>query len=69
MHPGDPVPRAAALQCCSLGRSTFGYGGDVTAGPATACLHPYPVHRDGDTLTVVLAAPGTGTPDPSGKDI
>ena len=30
----DPVPGAGTVQCCSMGRATYGYDGEVLRGPA-----------------------------------
>jgi nitrite reductase/ring-hydroxylating ferredoxin subunit len=30
----DPVPGSRTVQCCSVGRSTYGYDGEVLYGPA-----------------------------------
>ena len=57
----DPVPNTFTLQCCSVGKSTYDYDGELLSGPAHGCVHPYPVRRDGGTLVVDLAPPAAST--------
>lgn len=50
----DPVPGAAQLECCSVGKSTWDYEGRRVAGSATEELKVFPAEREGDTLRVEL---------------
>ena len=41
----DPGEDVSTLQCCSLSKSTFDYGGNVISGPATESLQALPVEN------------------------
>lgn len=41
-----------ALQCCSVSKSAFTFGGSVIAGPAGASLKRFTVEQKGDTLQI-----------------
>jgi nitrite reductase/ring-hydroxylating ferredoxin subunit len=48
----DPCMGGPAVQCCSVGRSTFDYEGKILSGPAKSSIHPYPVRVEGETLLI-----------------
>jgi nitrite reductase/ring-hydroxylating ferredoxin subunit len=50
----DPVPGTATVQCCSVGKSTYGHDGRKIYGPAPRGIRTYPTHLDGDNLTVTV---------------
>lgn len=51
----DPVPGTAAVQCCSVGKSTYGPDGKRIYGPAPKDIRTCPAHVQGDKLTVTLS--------------
>jgi nitrite reductase/ring-hydroxylating ferredoxin subunit len=51
----DPMPGEPMLQCCSLGKSTFDYGGKVLFGSDTTPIHPLALRREKDRLVVDLS--------------
>lgn len=42
----DPVPGTDTLQCCSLGKSTFGYDGKPQFGPGKDSIRVFHVEQD-----------------------
>ncbi len=48
----DPLPGQEAIQCCSVGKSTFDYAGRKMSGPAKGGLTALPLDRQGATLVV-----------------
>ncbi len=50
----DPKPEGDSLECCSVSKSTFHFGGEVISGPAGEPLKAFPVKREGDTLQISL---------------
>lgn len=57
MHAGrrlDPVPGAHTVQCCSVGKATYSYTGDVLRGNVKGPVKIYPVARDGDRLVIEI---------------
>jgi nitrite reductase/ring-hydroxylating ferredoxin subunit len=50
----DPVAGGAAVQCCSLFRSTFDYAGNVMSGPAKESLRQYRVETKKCKMIVLL---------------
>lgn len=50
----DPVPGADTLCCCSMGKSTFNYAGEVVEGPATSKVMTYPVEQMNGKLIVYV---------------
>jgi nitrite reductase/ring-hydroxylating ferredoxin subunit len=51
----DPVPGEGAVQCCSLGKSTFDYEGKVLHGPAKAAITPLAVASESDKLVIAVS--------------
>jgi nitrite reductase/ring-hydroxylating ferredoxin subunit len=58
----DPTAGGLALQCCSLGRSTYDVDGTPTSGPAKRPIQVYPVSVEGATLTISLRDDGGRQP-------
>lgn len=50
----DPLPGRPQVQCCSVGKSTFEYGGTQVAGPAKGDLTVYPVESRNGTIFITL---------------
>ena len=50
----DPVPSAATVQCCSIGKSTFDYSGKLLVGSAKSDMTTYPVEIKDGRLVVSL---------------
>lgn len=50
----DPVPGENAIQCCSLGKSTFDYDGHVLEGSAKEDVIVYPLVNENGKLKVDL---------------
>lgn len=50
----DPVPESNTIQCCSVGKSTYSYEGQVLAGPAQKPVVPFPVRRVDSLLEITL---------------
>jgi nitrite reductase/ring-hydroxylating ferredoxin subunit len=50
----DPVPGASTVQCCSVGRSTYDYDGNILRGSAKENIKPFPVQLDDRKLTVTI---------------
>jgi nitrite reductase/ring-hydroxylating ferredoxin subunit len=48
----DPVPGTDTVQCCSVGKSTYGLDGTRLYGPAPATIRVYPVRVEGDLVVV-----------------
>jgi nitrite reductase/ring-hydroxylating ferredoxin subunit len=51
----DPVPGAHTVQCCSVGKTTFGYQGQVLAGAGKEGIPFYPVQVQDGKVTVTVA--------------
>ena len=50
----DPVPGREAVQCCSMGKSTFGFDGAILSGPATKPVRTFPVRVTDSTLSITV---------------
>ena len=50
----DPVPETDTVQCCSIGKSTFGYDGKVLKGSAKDKISVYPVNLTEGKLIIDL---------------
>lgn len=50
----DPVPTKQQVQCCSMGKSTFDYGGKKVSGPAKGDLDTYTVTIENSKLSITL---------------
>jgi Rieske Fe-S protein len=50
----DPDPAGGSLQCCSIGKSTYNYQGEVVRGPAPNQLPRFNVAVEEDKLIVTL---------------
>jgi len=50
----DPVSGENQVQCCSLGKSTYGLDGTLISGPAEEGIAAFKVKRDRQMLTIVL---------------
>jgi nitrite reductase/ring-hydroxylating ferredoxin subunit len=50
----DPVPGTQTVQCCSVNKTTYDYGGEVLFGPAKAPLDVRPVEIQDGRLIVKL---------------
>jgi len=50
----DPVPGAFTIQCCSVGKTTFDYQGNMLAGSGKGPLTTYRVESSEDELTIWL---------------
>ena len=52
----DPVPGRDAIQCCTLGRSSYDLSGTRISGPAKHGLTTFPVAQAEGTLRIDLSA-------------
>ena len=50
----DPVPGAEQVQCCSVGKSTYDYEGNVVSGMAGGDVRTYPVTLEDGKLVITL---------------
>ncbi len=50
----DPVPGTDTVQCCSVGKSTFDFGGLKLSGAAQADIKTYAVTKKDNILTVLV---------------
>ena len=50
----DPVPGSGAVQCCSVGKSTYTYHGKKIYGPPTGTIKTFKVEVEGERLVVFL---------------
>jgi nitrite reductase/ring-hydroxylating ferredoxin subunit len=50
----DPVPGAGTVQCCSIGKSTFDYSGNLLAGSAKSNVTVFPTEVKDGKLEVSL---------------
>lgn len=50
----DPIPGKQKVQCCSIGKSTFDFGGKVVSGTAKGDVHTYPVILEEDRLVITV---------------
>lgn len=50
----DPVPDASTVQCCSVGKSTFDYDGNVVKAAKKDSIRVYAVKAENGRLTVEL---------------
>ena len=50
----DPLPGQTELECCSVNKSRFGYGGDKLNGPAKGAVTVFPVDRVDGKIVVAL---------------
>ncbi len=48
----DPVPGGQAVQCCSLGKSTFDYKGNLKSGAARDPLTPFTLVKEGNKIII-----------------
>ncbi|MBW1783379.1 MAG: Rieske 2Fe-2S domain-containing protein [Deltaproteobacteria bacterium] len=48
----DPVPGTEHVQCCSIGRSTYNYSGNVLSGPAKGPIDTCAVHIEDGKLVI-----------------
>lgn len=48
----DPLPDQAALQCCSVSKSTFDEKGEYISGPVEKALTPFEVTHTADHLEI-----------------
>ncbi len=51
----DPVPGTTTVQCCSVGKSTYDYGGERLSGSAKGPITPFKVELKGEQVIVILA--------------
>jgi len=51
----DPLPGQPLVQCCSIGKSTFDYTGDIVSGSAKEPIKSFPVEKQNGTLIIDLA--------------
>ena len=51
----DPVPGAFTVQCCSIGKSTFDYEGNLLAGSAKESIAPLAVEQTEGKLRIKLS--------------
>lgn len=51
----DVIAGSNTIECCSVSKSTFTYGGQPVGGAAKKPVKSYPVSQDGDVLTVNLS--------------
>jgi len=55
MHMGrrlDPVPGSHTVQCCSVGKATYDYEGNLVSGSAQGPIEVLPVTVDGRKLVI-----------------
>jgi len=52
----DPVPGAQQVQCCSIGKSTFDYGGNRLSGSAKKSVGTYAVTVEDGRLVIEVKA-------------
>ncbi len=50
----DFVPNTNTVQCCSVSKSTYGFDGEKTFGPAPDPIITYPIDTDGDNLFITI---------------
>ncbi len=50
----DPVPCAGTVQCCSVGKSTFDYKGNLLRGSAKENIATYPVETEDGKIIVTI---------------
>lgn len=50
----DPLPDRPRIECCSVGKSTWDYDGNLLSGSAKDDVSRYPTRRDGSTLYITL---------------
>lgn len=50
----DPVAGESLIRCCSVGKSTFDYEGQVVSGSAKEQLQVFPVKTDDGKLKILL---------------
>lgn len=50
----DPVPGGETVQCCSVGKSTYDFHGQVLFGPASGPVETYEVKQVSDKLIITL---------------
>ncbi len=51
----DPVPGTNTIQCCSVSKSTYDFGGNKIYGPAPHQLIRYSTIIDGNKLTTTIS--------------
>lgn len=50
----DPVPETGTVQCCSVGKSTYGYDGKIIAGSAKKDIRVFPLRKEDGKLFIEL---------------
>ena len=50
----DPMPDQPSVQCCSVGKSTFDYEGNLQSGSANEGIVTYPTSLEGSILTITI---------------
>jgi len=50
----DPVPGAETIQCCSVGKATFNYKGEILRGAAKENIKSFPVVSIKDKIIISL---------------
>jgi hypothetical protein len=50
----DVIAGTNTVQCCSVGKSTFRYGGERIGGSAKKPVQTFPVTVENDMLTIPL---------------
>ena len=50
----DTIAGSNTIQCCSVSKSTFTYEGQPAGGAARKPVRTFPVHSEGETLTIFL---------------
>jgi len=51
----DPLSGTTTIQCCSVGKSTYDYDGNLISGSAKTPLQPYPLQQVEGMLLVDLS--------------
>ena len=50
----DPVPDSQTVQCCSMGKSTYDYNGEVLFGPTEREVMVFQVKADGEKIIITI---------------
>ena len=50
----DPVPGTETIQCCSIGKTTYGYSGEILSGPAKEQVQTFPAEVRNGNLHIAL---------------
>jgi len=51
----DPKTNESKIECCSVGKSTFQYDGELVGGSAKKSIETYSIERDGNVLSIQLS--------------